>query len=112
MGGVAAADYLAHHEGEFAGIVFLASYPAVDLSAFEGSALSVAGTNDGVLNREKLEDARDLLPATTWTVEILGGNHAYYGNYGEQAGDDVAAISREEQQVETADAIAAFVRTS
>ena len=110
MGGVAAADYLTRYEDEFAGVVFLASYPAVDLSAFEGRALSVAGSNDGVLNRESLEAARDEMPASSESVEIAGGNHAYFGDYGEQAGDGVAEVSREEQQAQTAAAIAAFAR--
>ena len=35
------------------------------------------------------------------TFVIEGGNHAYFGNYGEQAGDSVGEISREEQQSQT-----------
>ena len=31
-------------------------------------------------------------------IEISGGNHAYFGNYGEQKGDGKATITREEQQ--------------
>ena len=32
---------------------------------------------------------------------ITGGNHAWFGSYGEQKGDGTAAISHEEQWLET-----------
>lgn len=106
MGGVAAADYASRHEGDFQGVVFLASYPAADLSGYGGTALSLAGDCDEVLNRDAYENARALLPETTHYAVISGGNHAYFGNYGEQAGDGKATITRESQQQQAADAIA------
>ena len=109
MGGVAAADYLSHHEGDFEGIVFLASYPSVDLSGYSGKVLSIVGSNDEVLNRQSYEDAQSKLPASTRELVIEGGNHAYYGDYGEQAGDGQATISRADQQAQTAAAIAELV---
>ena len=109
MGGVAASDYLARHEDTFDTIVYLASFPASDLTAFEGKVLSIAGTNDQVLNRNSYKDAASLLPADAQYVDIVGGNHAYFGDYGEQAGDGAASISRAEQQRQTADLIAQLV---
>lgn len=106
MGGVAAADYASRHADEFDSVVFLASYPAVDLSEFGGETLSIAGSNDEVLNHEKYEQARGNLPASAQELEIEGGNHAYYGNYGEQAGDGQATISREDQQAQVTEALA------
>jgi hypothetical protein len=38
------------------------------------------------------------LPADTRWVEIAGANHAQFGYYGPQLGDDKATITREEQQ--------------
>lgn len=43
-------------------------------------------------------------------VVIEGGNHAYFGNYGEQRGDAVATISRAEQQRQAVEAIRDFVQ--
>ncbi|MBN2882364.1 MAG: hypothetical protein JXN10_02475, partial [Clostridia bacterium] len=43
-------------------------------------------------------------------LEITGGNHAYFGNYGEQKGDGTASISREEQQNITAKAVIDFMK--
>ena len=105
MGGVAAADYASRHPDEFDAIAFLAAYPAVDLSGFGGKALSIVGSNDGVLNRDKYEQAHDLLPDSVQKLVIEGGNHAYYGNYGEQVNDGQADITRENQQAQVTDAL-------
>lgn len=105
MGGVAAADYASRHADEFDAIAFLAAYPAVDLSKFDGKVLSIVGSNDGVLNRDKYEQAHKLLPNSARELVIEGGNHAYYGNYGEQANDGQAGITRENQQAQATDAL-------
>ena len=42
-------------------------------------------------------------------VEIEGGNHAQFGNYGPQKGDLPATISAEEQQAQTVEAISNFI---
>ena len=105
MGGVAAADYASRHPDEFDAIAFLAAYPAVDLSKFDGKVLSIIGSNDGVLNRDKYEQAHDLLPDSVQKLVIEGGNHAYYGNYGEQVNDAQADITRENQQAQVTDAL-------
>lgn len=112
MGGVAASDYASRHAGSFAAVVFLASYPSVDLTGFDGAVLSIMGSNDQVLNRESFEKAQVKLPANAHEIEIVGGNHAYFGNYGEQAGDGIAAITREEQQTQTATAIVELARAA
>ena len=106
MGGVAAADYASRHPDEFDAIAFLAAYPAVDLSKLDGKVLSIIGSNDGVLNRDKYEQAHDLLPDSVQKLVIEGGNHAYYGNYGEQVNDGQADITRENQQAQVTDALA------
>lgn len=106
LGGAAASDYLARHEDEFDGIVFLAAYPFVNLSNFNGQVLSIVGTADGVMNRQSYEEHRADLPPDAQEYVIEGGNHAYFGNYGEQSGDGAATISRENQQALTARAIA------
>ena len=106
LGGAIASDYAARHEGDFTAIVFLAAYPTADLAAFDGQVLSMAGSNDGVLNWNRYDAATNLLPADAKSQTIEGGNHAYFGNYGEQAGDGTATITRAEQQAQAVDAIA------
>ena len=106
LGGVTASMYLANHDGEFSGIVFLAAYPSEDLSNVDVRALSIVGNNDGVLDRKKYNEAESKMPSHVQEVVIDGGNHANYGNYGTQANDGEATISREDQQTQTAIAIA------
>ncbi|MBP3884103.1 MAG: hypothetical protein J6D54_04090 [Olsenella sp.] len=112
MGGLAACDHASRHEGDFAYVALLASYPNTDLTSFAGGALSVVGSKDGVLNRKNYEAARDKLPRDAREVVIDGGNHANFGNYGDQGGDGTATISREEQQERCADAIAAIAQAA
>lgn len=42
-------------------------------------------------------------------VEIAGGNHAQFGNYGAQKGDPPATISAAEQQAQAVSAIETFI---
>lgn len=109
MGGVAACSYAAQHQGEFADLALLASYPADDLTGFDGEVLSTYGSLDGVLNRENYEAAKAKLPAAEQELVIEGGNHGHFGDYGEQEGDGEATISREDQQRQTVDEIVALV---
>ena len=105
MGGLAAADYASRHEDSIAAVIFLASYPSIDLSGYEGLVVSIVGTNDGVINRDNIAAAAAKLPASARELVIDGGNHANFGDYGEQQGDGEATIPRDEQQDLTADAI-------
>ena len=112
LGGIAACSYVGHHAGDYEGIALLASYPTNDLSSFEGSIVTLLGTEDHVVNKKGLEDAEPLLPDTAERIVVEGGNHAYFGNYGEQEGDGTATISREQQQKEAADAIEALAKAA
>ncbi|MCB0119931.1 MAG: alpha/beta hydrolase [Anaerolineales bacterium] len=97
LGGVAASSYAANHP-EIRGVVFWASYPADDsLKVNNISAVSIFGTRDGLATSDKLDASRALLLPDTKFVPIEGGNHAQFGSYGPQAGDNEATISPEEQ---------------
>lgn len=105
LGGAMAASYAAGHPKNLAGLILLAAYPTRDLTGEQLSVLSVYGSEDGVLNMEKLEEGRSLMPAGYKELCIEGGNHAGFGNYGKQKGDGEARISSEEQQEQTVEAI-------
>jgi len=105
LGGVMASDYLSRHEGDFEGIAFLAAYPLADLSKWNGTAVSLVGDADKVLDHDKYEEANAKMPADSRETGIEGGNHAQFGNYGEQAGDGQASITRDQQQKGTAAAL-------
>lgn len=105
LGGAMAASYAAEHLKEIDGLVLLAAYPTKSLDRENFSVLSLYGSEDGVLNMEKVETGRKLMPDNYMEVCIEGGNHAYFGDYGEQKGDGVAKITREEQTKQTVDEI-------
>lgn len=105
LGGAMAASYASKHLEQLKGFVFLAAYPTNNLKAESFSVVSIYGSEDGVLNMEKLEEGRKFMPEDYTELCIEGGNHAGFGNYGEQKGDKVAAIRYEEQQQQAIEAI-------
>lgn len=102
LGGVMGSRFAHEHLGNknLKGVFFLASYPDEkgDLRAFDGIVLSITGEKDGVLNWKKFEEAKKYLPENTLYEKVAGGNHAGFGSYGKQKGDDQADITNEEQQ--------------
>jgi pimeloyl-ACP methyl ester carboxylesterase len=100
LGGAMAARFAYGHPAEVQGLALWAAYPdgSNDLSDRDLAVASIYGTLDGLATREKIAASRALLPPTTDWVVIEGGNHAQFGWYGPQSGDNPATISREEQQ--------------
>lgn len=105
LGGAMAASYASGHLESLNGLVLLAAYPTKSLKSDSFSVLSLYGSEDGVLNMEKMEEGKAYMPVDYAEVCIEGGNHAQFGNYGEQKGDHAADISWEEQQAQTVEAI-------
>ena len=105
LGGAMAAAYAAEHLDRLDGLVLLAAYPTKSLQVEGFSVLSLYGSEDGVLQMEKVEQGRAYMPDEYTEICIQGGNHAQFGNYGAQKKDGVATLSREEQQGKTVRAI-------
>ena len=100
LGGAMASDFVSKEKDEkIKGLILMAAYPVGDLYIPE---LVIYGSQDLVLSKEKLNSSLNML-------EIEGGNHAYFGDYGEQKGDGLALISREEQQRITLEAVVDFI---
>lgn len=97
LGGAMAASFCSGAPAKVAGLLLLASYPGggTDLSASGIHVLSISASNDGLATPAKLQAARRLLPAGTRFVELSGGNHAQFGDYGVQPGDGTATLSAE-----------------
>ena len=106
LGGACAAICASRHPGDFAGVVLLAAYPTKTLDG-DMTELTLYGTEDGVLDRARLEAGRRYAPDRSAELVIEGGNHAQFGSYGRQRGDGEAAIAPEEQWAQAADFIAA-----
>lgn len=109
LGGAMAAVYASGHLDRLEGLALLAAYPTKSLDSDSFSVVSIYGKEDGVLNMDKMKDGVKFMPTDYTEVCIEGGNHALFGNYGEQKGDHNAAISREEQQGQTVSAVLRMV---
>ena len=107
LGGTIAASYAAEHADRLRGLILLAAYPtkAMDASL---QVISLCGSEDKVLNRERLAAGEQYFPEDVQICVIPGGNHAQFGSYGPQKGDGEALITPEEQWTETAALIREF----
>lgn len=105
LGGSMAASYLADHIDDYDGLILLGSYSTADLSETDLTVLSVYGSEDKVMNRDKYDAYKANLPSDFIEVVIEGGCHAYFGMYGAQEGDGKPAISNEQQIFLTAEQI-------
>ena len=113
LGGVMASRFANESYSEsLKGVFLLASYPDEKgrLDKLPISVLSLIGSNDGVVNEETYQLGKDYLPATTSFYTIEGGNHAGFGDYGNQEGDLPATISPEQQQEQTVDQLVKWLR--
>lgn len=101
MGGAMASQFASRHQDEIDGLILLGAYIYGDYP--DEKTLTVYGS----LN----QSVEDHIDYTENIVEIEGGNHAQFGNYGPQKGDLPATISAAEQQAQTVDAISDFMRS-
>lgn len=99
MGGAMASQFAAGHPDEVDGLILLGAYIYGDYPVED--TLTIYGS----LN----QSVEDHIDYTENIVEIQGGNHAQFGNYGPQKGDLPATISAQEQQKQTVEAIEAFL---
>lgn len=100
MGGAAAAMYADQHLDRVKGLILLGAYAASNDYLNESTlpVLSISGSEDGLSTPEKIKENSSNLPESTEFIEIPGGNHAYFGVYGSQSGDNEAQITVSEQQ--------------
>ena len=113
LGGVTAAGLVAQDEADdetsdWDGIVLLASYPTAPITV---PAILIYGTNDGIVEPEEYGRIREngLWPEDFTEVRLEGGNHAQFGDYGEQNGDNKAELLFDEQLDQTVAAITEWI---
>ena len=91
LGAVVAGIYAAKHDLD--GVIMFAGYPDRDV---DEPMLIIYGTEDGIIRMGKVAAADQY--GMVEKVIIEGGNHAGFGNYGDQKRDGHAGITAEEQQ--------------
>jgi pimeloyl-ACP methyl ester carboxylesterase len=113
LGGAMAANFVKKNPSSVDGLFFWAAYPGSgdDLSQQAIKVVSVSASLDGLATPDKIDASRALLPADTGWIVIEGGNHAQFGWYGDQPGDNPAEISREEQQRIAVQAVLDLIKT-
>lgn len=99
MGGAMASKFASDHPDQVDGLILMGAYIYGDYP--DERTLTIYGS----LN----QSVEDHIDYTENIVEIEGGNHAQFGNYGPQKGDPPATISAQEQQAQTVAAIEAFL---
>jgi len=99
LGGAMASQYLEKNYDKVQGLILLGAYPVNDAPI---DSIVIYGTHDIKLDLEKVSTGDEVF-------EIVDGNHAYFGDYGEQEGDGTALITRAEQQEQTVDRIMEFI---
>lgn len=99
LGGAMASSYAGKNSDRLNGLILLGAYPVNDSTI---PTLVLYGSEDINLDLTKLMNVEN-------KIEIPGGNHAYFGNYGEQKGDGTAAITRAEQQEKALSEIIRFI---
>jgi len=105
LGGVRACQLA--DDPDVRGLVLFGSYCANDLSSADLAVLSISGSNDGLSTPDKIADAQNNLPGDTTFVEIAGGNHAGFGDYGDQAGDGESTLPSADVRDQIAEAFLA-----
>jgi Alpha/beta hydrolase family len=107
LGGVAAAAAVG--DPRVHGLFLWASYPARDLSGAGVAAASVSGERDGLTTPADVDASRPRLPPTTVFTRVPGAVHAFFGDYGPQAGDGVPTTDRATAQALIVTATLEFV---
>ena len=109
LGGAMATNAISTNN-KIKGIVYLASYPSGDKIKDSGAkVLSIWGSKDGVINFDNMIKAKEDLPKDTEYVEIEGGNHSAFGDYGLQKGDTKSIIPENKQLEITVESICNFI---
>lgn len=110
LGGAMGSVYASKNQDKVDGLILLGAYPSADLSSSDLKMLSIYGSNDEMLSKDAFEENKKNAPKDTRYIKVKGGNHAYYGNYGEQDKDGKALITPEEQQEITVKEILKFLK--
>lgn len=106
LGGAMAGSYVNETDKDIDGLIYLSAHTPKEIDI---PVLSIRGTNDGIINLEGYQEAKQLVKNNFTEIVIPGGNHAQFGYYGKQNGDGEATITAENQQNQSFNAIMKFV---
>lgn len=108
LGGVSASSF-ADSTPTVKGLVLFASYPVSRMSRTDLTVLSISASMDGLSTPAKVEASKADLPTATQYVVVDGAVHAFFGDYGVQAGDGTPTADRTAAQAEITKATQTFL---
>jgi hypothetical protein len=111
QGGKMAAQFVKENPNLIDKLILIGTTHPRDMSLSDSKIpiLKIYGSDDGVADEKTIFQNKSKLPVTTKFVKIEGANHAQFGDYGFQFGDNSARISREIQQTATLKCIFDFI---
>ena len=96
LGGAVASSYADTHP--VTGLLLYASITFGELDRNDLITTSISGSADTLISPADIAESKPNLPEATRFVVIEGAYHAYFGDYGQQSGDGVPTLSRQEAQ--------------
>lgn len=99
LGGAFASLYASKNQNKIEGLILLGAYIYADYPIEK--SVTIYGEFDTIVSKIEYE---------TNVFMIEGGNHAYFGNYGEQKNDGIANISKRVQQEQTTNILMDFIK--
>lgn len=109
-GGQFAAVHVSKYYKDYKGLILLASISSFkDLSNIDIKALSIIGSEDGIVKMDIYKRYKKNLPKDLTEYIIPGGCHSYFGMYGLQKKDGTPNITNIEQIEFAADKISEFI---
>ncbi len=109
LGGVVACMYAKDHVSQLSGLFFFGSYCSGDISGTTLPVLSLGGSQDGLSTPAKIQAAKHLNPPSALYLVIPGADHADFGDYGKQFGDQPSTTTRLEVKQAITDALTGFI---
>ena len=109
LGGAMAASYVGSNTSKVSGLILLGAYSTSDLSNTSLNVISIYGSEDKVLNKEKYNNYKSNLPKSYKEEIITGGCHSYFGMYGHQSGDGKCLIKNSDQISKTMEIISKYI---
>jgi hypothetical protein len=97
LGGTTAAA-MADANEQVNGLALFGAYPASRIERTDLKVISVFGSEDGLVAPAEIEKSKTNLPTNTAYVEVPGAAHSWFGDYGEQPGDNPGSGDRAEAQ--------------
>lgn len=112
QGAKMAAQFVYENPGLAEKLILIGTSHPRDISLSDNKArvMKIYGSRDGVATEKSIMKNKSKLPASAELVKIDGANHAQFGYYGFQLGDNSAGITREKQQEETLKLVLQFLK--